>query len=222
MNNKAQSIICIILLLLVSCLNGPKKSDDSSGRRVFLDLTLGMSKQDAISQMHSLVKKGELKESEVFTNYNASGEIYEYPFFIRNSDYTSVVSLTFSSNDLLKSVNIEIQDTGKHVSTTYLRKLIEKKYGFPTDSITSYYFDNFKDLYNTYNWKKLDEVEITLERKFLSGYIRKDGNNSNESNTNYFVIKYTDLKLFKLDLIKLFNNTDEKIKEGQKKIENDI
>jgi hypothetical protein len=28
--------------------------------------------------------------------------------------------------------------------------------------------------------------------------------------------------LIKLYLIKLFNNTDEKIKEGQKKIENDI
>lgn len=214
--------ITLISCLIISC-SSKKIEKDSKGKKVFLELVLGNSREDAMKKIDTLIKNGKIQKSNTYITFSPKDN-YEYSFFLKEEEFKSVFTIYFSSiDDLLKVIVIEIQDPKNNIRADDLRKLLEKKYGSPSDSNVVYYSYNLKNPYKTYNWKKLNGIEISVERKNTSSFMNKNEiGNPYEDNANFIKITYLDTDLSTIDWKEQINKREMDIKEKQKRIEKDI
>lgn len=213
------AITSILFCLLMAC--NANENNKTVGERVFLDLFLGSTREDVVSHLNSLEEKGEIKNLDSYI-LGKKVSLYEYPFFVKTTEFKSFLSLSFCSHnpELLKSVVVEIQDPKKQLTENDLKFLIQKKYGAPIDSSTMYHFYNLKDPYYSYSWKIKDKIEITLSRDYISTYI---GDSTQDVDIgNYFKISYSDIELVWLDAKKQIIESNHKLNEKQNKVENDL
>lgn len=227
---KIIAIINLVFCILLSS-NFRNQGDNSNQdnqttkKTVFLGFVLGSSHKETLEHINLLINKGKIKKSNSFRTLGLKeNDVYEYPFFVKYKDYPSIFSFWIDSMDELNSFRIEIQDSEKTIKVEDVCALLKKKYGNPTDSTLSYQMSTYPDEYKSYDWK-LDGFRINLGRKYLSEFLKKS-NNGIELNEkgNFFIITYTtyDLQRENLPYVPRHLRYNQRIIEGQKRIENDL
>lgn len=226
---KKVTIINLVFCILLSCNirnQGEHSSLDkqTNEKTVFLGFVLGSSHTETKDHINLLLNKGKIKRSNSFSTLGLKeNDVFEYPFFVKNKDYTSIFSVSLNSkNELLKLIRIEIQDSEKTIHVKDLCSLLREKYGNPNDSTLSYQISTFPDEYKTYCWNLVDR-KITLKREYSSNFIKKHEETTNfNEDKNIFSITFEEVKLSNKDMMNQLNNDLNRIEEGKKRIKNDL